>query len=141
MKYIWFCSFQILFRESIRMVCFRISCFKFLRENMNLGELSNWCFESSLWLADFKKCDYRGGPIMSANLIMIGTKYECKLHNRRDQIRVQTWSQYGPNMSANLILKGTKYECKLSHKRDQIWVLLTLFWNGPNMSANIFNRD
>ena len=112
------CSFQILFRESIRMVCFRISCFKFLRENMNLGELSNWCFESSLWLADFKKCDYRGGPIMSANLIMIGTKYECKLHNRRDQIRVQTWSQCGPNMSANLIPKGTRYECKLGHKRD-----------------------
>ena len=64
--------------------------------------------------------NYREGPIMSANLIMIGTKYECKLHNRRDQIRLQTWSQSEPNMSANLIPEGTRYECKLGHKRDQI---------------------
>ena len=61
---------------------------------------------------------------MSANLITGGSIYECKLHNKWVQIWVQTWSQVGPNMSANLITRGSKYECKL-------------FWEGPNMSANI----
>ena len=30
---------------------------------------------------------YRGGPIMSANLVMVGTKYECKNWNVRLEIR------------------------------------------------------
>ena len=42
---------------------------------------------------------YRGGPLMSANFIKSGSKYECKLHHRSVQIWVQTWLQVGLDMS------------------------------------------
>ena len=32
------------------------------------------------------KTDYRGGPIMTANFLLIGSKYECKLFYKRVKI-------------------------------------------------------
>ena len=57
-------------------------------------------------------------PLMSANLIMISIKYECKLHKRRDQIRLQNWSYYVWSL------------------KDHIWVQPG-FQRRPDMSENI----
>ena len=57
---------------------------------------------------------YRGGPIMLAILVVIGTKYACNLDRDGGQICLQSWLRWGPDMPAILVMLGTKYACNLS---------------------------
>ena len=36
---------------------------------------------------------YRGEPLLIAIIFMIGTKYDCNIHNKEDEIWLQCWSK------------------------------------------------
>ena len=54
---------------------------------------------------------YRGGPIMLAILVVMGTKYACNLSQDGDHICLQSWFKRGPNMPAISVSIGTIYAC------------------------------
>ena len=63
---------------------------------------------------------YRGGPIMPAILVVIGTKYACNLDYKGDQLCLQSWLRWGLNMPAISVWMRTKYACNLGSKGDKI---------------------
>ena len=65
---------------------------------------------------------YRGGPLMTAIIVLIGTIYDCNLHFKVDQIWLQRWSGEGLNMTTISIPYRTIYDCNP-------------FQKGPNMIA------
>ena len=83
---------------------------------------------------------YRGGLIMLAILVAMGTKYACNLDHVGDQICLQSQSRWGPYMPAILITIGTKYACNLGSKGDQI-CLQFQFRKGPYMPAIVSVGD
>ena len=54
-----------------------------------------------------QRSQYRGGPIMPAISVKVGTKYACNNNLAGDQICLQSQSRWGPYMPAIFVQKGT----------------------------------
>ena len=80
---------------------------------------------------------YWGGPHMIAIIFIMGTKYDCNLHNKEDQIWLQWWTKWGPNMNAIFITKGTKCDCNLKYETDH--KCLQSYSIGTKYTSNIEN--